>query len=64
MSADPRDAARRTMELIVAFNKGEAAVAAIIGPKKAREAFAKQEAVAACRRRASTNRRLLDMRLD
>lgn len=56
--------ARRMMDLIVAFNKGEAAVAAIVGPEKAREAFAKQEAVAACRRRAATNRDILDMRLD
>jgi hypothetical protein len=52
------------MDTIVAFNKGEHAVAELIGAKKAREMFAAQEEVAACRRRAQNNPDLLNMRLD
>lgn len=60
----PEDIGTAMMDTIVAFNEGEAAVAKLIGAKKAREMFAAQEEVAACRRRAATNRDLLDMRLD
>lgn len=52
------------LRVAVAFSKGEKALAELIGPEKAREAFAEQEAVADCRRRAACNRDMLDRRYD
>lgn len=46
-----------------AFNQGEAAVAELIGAEKAREIFARQKAVADCRRRAQSNAELLNRRI-
>jgi hypothetical protein len=52
--------ARRLMEIAADF---EGALRKL-PPKKADKYRREQQAVADCRRRAATNRRLLDMRLD
>lgn len=59
-----RQEAQSMMDTVVAFNKGERAVAKLIGAKKAREIFQAQHEVAECRRRAARNPKLLNMRLD
>lgn len=40
---------------LAAFNRGERAVAELVGPAKAREVSARQQQSAACRRRAAVS---------
>lgn len=50
-------------DTLVAFNEGEHALAELIGAKSAREIFARQERIAACRRRAGSNPHRHDVRV-